>query len=162
MASKDIVAIEDTNFIDVSDAFKYLNAFRTEKGVWYWNKDDNTKTYFNTNNNNNLKPLTWDSDLEKTAKIRAKEIAKSFSHTRPDGTSCFKAYPNNLLGMGENIACGQTSCLEVTEAWKETNDPYDGQGHRRNMLSSGFNCVGIAGYKLNGIIYWVQAFGLKK
>ena len=162
VASNDIVASEDTNFVDVSDAFKYLNAFRTEKGVWYWNSDDTTKTYFNTNNNNKLKALTWDSNLEKTAKIRAKEIAKLFSHTRPDGSSCFKVYPNNLLAMGENIASGQTSCFEVTEAWKETNYPYDGQGHRRNMLSSNFNCVGIAGYKLNGIIYWVHAFGLKK
>lgn len=27
------------------------------------------------------------------------------------------------------------------------------------MLSTDFNCVGIAGYKLNGVVYWVQDFG---
>ena len=96
-----------------------------------------------------------DSALEETAKIRAKELVESFSHTRPDGTQCFSAFPDDLLYYGENIAYGQISCEDVTEAWKETNDKYDGQGHRRNMLLSNFNRVGIAGYKFNGIIYWV-------
>lgn len=36
---------------------------------------------------------------------------------------------------------------------------YEEQGHRRAMLNSTFNCVGIGAYKLNGIIYWVQSFG---
>ena len=155
------ITIND-EFIDVSDAFKYLNVFRTEKGVWYWNKNDKTKTYFNTNSNNQLKPLVWDSDLEKTAKIRAKEIATLFSHTRPDGSDCWEVYPDNLLTYGENIALGQESCREVIEVWKETNYHYNDQGHRRNMLDSNFNRVGIAGFKLNGVIYWVQSFGLKK
>lgn len=64
----------------------------------------------------------------------------------------------NLTSWGENIAMGQVSCDEVTEDWKETNDPYDGQGHRRNMLDPGFNRVGIAAYKIGGTIYWVQDF----
>ncbi len=146
-------------FIDVNDAYVYMNEFRTQNGVWQWNEDDTTKTYFNTDDANKLQPLARDINLENTAKIRAKEIAESFSHMRPDGTSCFTAFPDGLYAMGENIAYGQINCKDVTEAWKETNDPYDGQGHRRNMLDSSFNCVGIAGYKLNGVIYWVQDFG---
>ena len=150
---------DEGEFIDVNDAYVYLNQFRTSNGVWQWNKDDVTKTVFNTNDANKLQSLARDLNLEQTAKIRAKEIAESFSHTRPDGTDCFTAFPNGLSAMGENIAYGQTSAKEVTVAWQETNDPYSGQGHRRNMLDSRFNCVGIAGYKLNGIIYWVQDFG---
>lgn len=146
-------------FIDVNDAHVYLNQFRSENGVWQWNSDDSTKTVFNTDGSNQLKPLARDLNLEETAKIRAKEIAISFSHARPDGTDCFTAFPDGLWTMGENIAMGQTSCWEVTDDWKEAKDPYPGQGHRRNMLSSNFNCVGIAGYKLNGVIYWVQDFG---
>lgn len=147
------------SFVDVSDAYGYLNEFRTGAGAWYWNEDDTTKTFFNTNESNRLEPLIRDGDLEKAAKKRAEEIVSLFSHTRPDGSRCFTIYPDDLRAAGENIAYGQATCFEVTEAWKEDNDPYAGQGHRRNMLSSMFNCVGIAGFKLNGIIYWVQAFG---
>ena len=150
---------EEGEFIDVTDAYVYLNQFRNESGVWQWNSDDVTKTVYNTNSTNQLQPLSRDVNLEETAKVRAKELVESFSHTRPDGAQCFTAFPSGLMAMGENIAKGQSSVTEVTEAWKETNDPYSGQGHRRNMLSTKFNCVGIAGYKLNGVIYWVQDFG---
>ena len=157
--SNDDVLTEDGQFLDVNDAYVYLNKFRTEDNNWQWNEDDKTKTVFNTNSGNTLQPLERDLNLEETAKLRAKEIAQSYSHTRPDNTSCFTAFPSGLTAMGENIAYGQTSALEVTVAWEENNDPYSGQGHRRNMLNSNFNCVGIAGYKVNGVIYWVQNFG---
>ena len=84
--------------------------------------------------------------LEGTAKIRAKELVSQFSHTRPNGSVCFTAYPQGMMAMGENIAYGFSSAQAVTEAWKETNEKYSGQGHRRNMLSDDFNAVGIAGY----------------
>lgn len=150
---------DEGEFIDVEDAYIFLNQFRNESGVWQWNSDDKTKTVFNTATSNQLQPLERDIDLEETAKIRAKELAQSFSHVRPDGSDCFTAFPDDLLAMGENITAGQTSCREVADNWKETNNPYSGQGHRRNMLSTDFNCVGIAGYKLNGVVYWVQDFG---
>ena len=150
---------DEGEFIDVNDAYVYLNEFRTSDGVWQWNDDDTTKTYFNTNDTNKLQPLARDLDLEETAKIRAKELVESFSHTRPNGTDCFTAFPSDLWALGENIAYGQTSAKAVTVAWEENDDLYSGQGHRRNMLNSDFNCVGIAGYKLNGVIYWVQDFG---
>ena len=157
--SNDDVLSSDGAYLDVKDAYTQLNSFRTEQNVWQWNPDDTTKTVFNSNDANTLQPLSRDINLELTAKVRAKEIAQSFSHTRPDGTPCYTAFPSDLTAMGENIAYGQKSADEVTEAWKETNDPYAGQGHRRNMLNSTYNCVGIAGYKVNGVIYWVQNFG---
>lgn len=152
-------SVPEEGFIDPSDAYDLLNAFRTEANAWYWNEDNQTKTVLNNGTGNNLQPLQRNSALEETAKVRAKEIVTQFSHTRPDGSSCSTAYPQGLLAMGENIAYGYSSAQAVTEAWKETNLNYSGQGHRRNMLSGSFNAVGIAGYVYNGQIYWVQSFG---
>lgn len=152
-------SIPDEGFLDPSEAYALLNAFRTESNLWYWNEDNQTKTVLNSGTGNTLQPLQRNSALEETAKIRAKEIVTQFSHTRPNGSDCFTAYPKGLMAMGENIAYGYPSAQSVTEAWKETNDNYSGQGHRRNMLSRSFNAVGIAGYVHNGQIYWVQSFG---
>ena len=147
------------HFIDVSEAYTLLNNFRTQEGVWQWNEDNNSTTVFNTNDSNKLKPLEKDTRLEETARTRAIELVQSFSHTRPNGNDTWSAFPAGFSSKGENIAMKQTSCSEVTEAWKETDYLYEGQGHRRNMLNGKFNCVGIAGYELNGTIYWVQDFG---
>lgn len=150
---------ENDSFLDVTEAYNLLNEFRAEKDVWYWNPDNTTKTVFNSGNGSTLSPLARNSALEETAKVRAKELVQQFSHTRPNGTICFTAYPSGMMAAGENIAAGHPSIQVVTEAWKETSMKYDGQGHRRNMLSSEFNAVGIAGYYHNGVIYWVQCFG---
>ena len=149
------------HYVNVDEAYDLLNAFRAEPGVWYWNYDDTTKTYLNTNSTNSLKPLQKDTALEEAAEIRAKELVVLFEHTRPDESSCFTVYPDDLMNYGENIAMGQPTCKYVTEDWKETEYQYAGQGHRRNMLDSDFNCVGIAGFEYEGYIYWVQAFGFK-
>ena len=152
---------DEGEFIDVSEAYELLNAFRTEENVWQWNSDDKTKSYFNTNDTIWLQPLERDIALEETAKIRAKDLVEFYSHTRPNGDDCFSIFPEGLLSSGENIAIGFVTCADVTEAWKETDENYEGQGHRRNMLFSDFNSVGIAAYKLNGYLYWVQDFGLR-
>ena len=152
---------DEGEYVDASGAYGYLNAFRTEENVWYWNADDSTQSHVNTNDTVWLKPLLRDVELENTAKIRAKEISEYFSHYRPDGSICFKIFPDGLLDYGENIAYGYEDSFAVTEGWKETNESYEGQGHRRSMLQASFNYVGIAGYKVNGVIYWVQNFGCR-
>ena len=130
-------------------------------------KNNQNTTFFNTNSSNTLAPLTIDAEMEKVANTRVKEAyevwneTKTLSHNRPDGSSCFTAYPDNLWNYGENLALGQTSAKQVIESWKETNEPYAKQGHRRNMLDPDYNCVGIAAYKINGITFWIQAFGYK-
>ena len=149
-------------FIDVSEAYEILNAFRAEEGVWQWNKDNVGKTYFNTNASNMLKTLEISPIFEEVAQTRAKELVESYSHTRPDGNDTWTAYPalgSGYYPTGENIAMKQKDCKEVMEAWKETKELYEKQGHRRNMLNPTSDYVGIAGYKYNGVIYWVQSFG---
>ena len=43
----------------------------------------------------------------------------------------------------------------VFEIWKEDNEACNGQGHRRNMLSSDFCSVGIGHAYYDGYDYWV-------
>ena len=102
-----------------------------------------------------LAPLTWDAvNLAPGAAIRAQEIAVYFSHTRPDGTSCFTAIANPGM-VGENIAAGQRSPEEVVNDWM--NSP----GHRANILNARFTRLGV-GYFYNSQdlyrYYWVQMF----
>ena len=142
-----------------SNGYTALNKFRTTKNIWYWNKDDSTKTVFNTNSSNTLSALTVNDELEAAAKVRARELATEFSHTRPDGTICFTAYPGSV--WGENIAYGYGLTAEgAVEMWKEEGMTYSGQGHRRNMLGEYYNAVGIAGYHVDGVNYWVMALAL--
>lgn len=131
-----------------------INDFRTGSDAWAWNSDNSQKVY-----NNNLKKLTYDYSLEKIAMQRAAEIAVNFDHTRPNGNGCFTAYNVNYSSAGENIAAGYADVKAAFVGWQEKNDKYAGQGHRRNMLGSGFNAVGIACVSFNGYNYWVQEFG---
>ena len=146
------------SFQDVTSEYIALNALRREPFVSYLNADNFTRTFYNTTPFDQLPVLMYNADLEKTAKVRAKEIVKKFSHTRPNGTRCFTAYPN-MRALGENIACGQSSVTEVMLAFAEIDKPYSGQGHRRNMLNPNFNAVGCACYKVGNYCYWVQCFG---
>ena len=105
---------------------------------------------------NGLSPLTMDKGLMQTAQLRATEISDVFSHTRPDGTDCFTAFPDGQNAKGENIAMGQMSASHVMECWM--NSP----GHRANILNSRYNSIGIACYYVPGSGYqyhWVQCFG---
>lgn len=146
---------------DISTAYDELNKFRTSAGVWYWAQNNKDKVVFNQSGKTTLTALTRDEELEKVAELRTKEIAQSFSHTRPDGSECFTAYPAGLKASGENLVMEYTgSAAFATSLLQEEGENYAGQGHRRLMLDEEFNCVGIACYKApDGNYYWVQAFG---
>ena len=133
-----------------------INDFRTGNDAWYWNSDNTTKTVFT-----NLQPLVYDYDLEKTAMQRAAEIAINFDHTRPNKTMCYTAFPSSYGSAGENIAGGQGTAYAAYMAWREDNYMYSGQGHRRNMLKSGFNCIGIGHVKYNGVDFWVHSLAYR-
>lgn len=140
---------------EARDMLQMINTFRTnQQESWVWNQSNTEKIYYS-----NLAPLQYDYTLEKAAMLRAAEIALSYSHTRPNGTNCFSACENiAFTSLGENIAAGYPTGASVFEGWQETNDPYDGQGHRRNMLNDSFNTIGIGHVYFNGTHYWVQEF----
>ena len=101
-----------------------------------------------------LDSLTYDSLLSSAANTRAIEIKSLFSHTRPDGRSCFTALDEvgySYRKAGENIAYGQRSAEEVMNAWMNS------EGHRANILGD-YDYIGIGVYEKGGVIYWSQFF----
>lgn len=116
------------------------------------------EVYDITNNYRSLigaSSLTLDSFLMTAADIRAKELSNSFSHTRPNGSSCFTVLSE--LGIsygtaGENIAAGYSSPQSVMEGW------YSSSGHYQNIISSKFKKIGIGVNIINNQYYWVQIF----
>lgn len=129
-----LVVVNDSCVVTVKkeahDAYYYLNAYRKKAKVGTLKKD---------------------AKLEKIAKIRAEEISKKFSHTRPNGKSCLSLIKGNKY-KGENIARGYVISESVSKGW------YKSKGHRKNMLRKEFKKVGIATFKKGGKVYWVQVF----
>lgn len=120
------------------EAFDILNQYRADAG---------------------LPALTWSDSLYESSKVRAKEIKTSFSHTRPDGTSCFTVFSSEWYGMGENIYYGTGRLGDNAET--AMTSWYNSDGHRANMLNEGFNHAALACYYENGAYYWVTLFGFK-
>ena len=88
----------------------------------------------------NLPSLSLDPNLAAAAQIRAGEISLSFSHTRPDGSSCFTALTEagaTYNKAGENIAIGQNTPEEVVADWMAS------PGHRDNIMNANYSRIGI-------------------
>ena len=137
--------------------FDMINEMRTNPyDTWCWDAYDNEKIPCP-----NLEELKYDYDLERVAMKRAAEIALSYEHERPMGGKVWDIYnEENIkwLAAGENISVGHTTAAEANLGWREDDEPYAGQGHRRNMLSSDYNCVGLGHVYYNGVHYWVEVF----
>ena len=155
LEKEEVTDIEDKYYEDISkeDINEYKNI-----------QSENTYTdlinevYEITNNYRSLvgvPSLTLDSSLVEAANIRAKELSDSFSHTRPNGSSCFTVLSE--LGIsygtaGENIAAGYSSSQSVMEGWRSSS------GHYQNIISSKFKKIGIGVNIVNNQYYWVQIF----
>ena len=153
LEKEEVTDIEDKYYEDISkeDINEYKNI-----------QSENTYTdlinevYEITNNYRSLvgvSSLTLDSSLVEAASIRAKELSDSFSHTRPNGSSCFTVLSE--LGIsygtaGENIAAGYSSSQSVMEGWRSSS------GHYQNIISSKFKKIGIGVNIVNNQYYWVQ------
>ena len=127
---------KSNNRTQINAVLSYTNKYRKEAGVA------------------NLK---LDENLSTAACMRAVEMAYSgnFSHTRPDGTSCFSVLSEvgaNYGTVGENIAKGQANAKGATEWWRNSS------GHYQNMISKDFKKMGVGVFKYNGTYYWVQLF----
>ena len=99
-----------------------------------------------------VKPLKFNNDMYKAAMVRAKECDESFSHDRPNGTSCFTALKEagvKYFSVGENIAMGYRTPADVMKGWM------DSEGHRNNILNPNFTDFACGVYKSG---YWSQFF----
>ena len=103
----------------------------------------------------NAPPLRLAGDLQQAADIRAQEVSQLFSHTRPDGSSCFTVIRHKGRTCGENIAAGHSSASETVEQWMNS------EGHRENILNPAFREIGIGYFYSDSSeyhYYWVQLF----
>lgn len=103
-----------------------------------------------------LSPLTINTRVQAAAQVRAVECEKSFSHTRPNGSSfatALKEQNVSYRSAGENIAWGQRSPEAVMNAWMNS------EGHRANIMNPNFTTIGVGYYQnANGVNYWCQLF----
>ena len=97
-----------------------------------------------------LRPLAVSAELTRAARVRAGEIVKKFSHTRPDGSAWNTV---SSAAYGENIAMGQRTADKVMAAWMTS------PGHRANILRPSFGSIGVCAYVSGGVTYWAQLFG---
>jgi uncharacterized protein YkwD len=105
-----------------------------------------------------LKPLVYSKTLETAADAQVQDLYDRgfFAHINPDGEDpgmrairagfCHKY-------VGENIAAGQVTVLQVMQAWK------DSPSHNLNMIDPDYAYVGIGFYTdPTGRRYWAQEF----
>lgn len=99
----------------------------------------------------NRNPVTMDKNLLECAMTRAEELTVYASHTRPNGSICFSAFPY-FEDPSENLAINQGTPEAVMESWIESS------GHYTNIMNSKNVSVGIGCYSQNGHLYWIQCF----
>lgn len=112
--------------------------------------------------NAGVAPLVLDEALCNAANMRAIEMDRTgeFSHTRPNGNSCFEVF--NICGVGsgtygENIAWASygMSPEKLVLEWMNS------EGHKANIINSNYTRMGL-GYS-TGVAgedghYWAQEF----
>ena len=94
--------------------------------------------------------LRVSAELNRAARVRANEITRKFSHTRPDGTPWRTV---SSAAYGENIARGQRTADKVMAAWMTSS------GHRANILRASYGSIGVCAVSSGGVTHWVQLFG---
>ena len=101
-------------------------------------------------------PLQYHAGLQSAAMVRAEEITRKFSHTRPDGTTAETVLLDCGVsnGAGENIAAGQKTPEAVVRAWMNSS------GHRATMLNPNAKYIGVGVCKspITGQWLWTQEF----
>lgn len=105
-----------------------------------------------------LSPLEADLTLMQAAQIRADETVQLFSHTRPNGESCFTVLSElgiSYRSCGENIAAGFSTPEQTVNQWMNS------EGHRANILNPSFTHLGVGYVNRSGTQYrnyWTQMF----
>lgn len=99
-----------------------------------------------------LEPLVWSEQLVMDAHVRAEELEKKFSHTRPNALDWYTVDSEHMYG--ENLAQGFGTADGVVQAW------INSQSHRENLEDTEFFSCGISAWRGNdGNIYIAQEFG---
>ncbi|MCR5057060.1 MAG: CAP domain-containing protein [Clostridiales bacterium] len=107
-------------------------------------------------------PLVLDSTLNQAAQVRAAELAQSYGHTRPNGSSPKTAVSEQGLSftrVAENISAGYGSSSAAADGWISSS------GHHDNIVNPDFTKMGFAKIVVSGEddpqgyqTYYVQIF----
>ncbi|AEM21932.1 SCP-like extracellular protein [Brachyspira intermedia PWS/A] len=122
-----------------------------------YNDDINSmlKIFNEIRENENLYSFEIDDKLNNIADIRAKELAISFSHIRPNNTKYDELlYQNRIIAYSsdENIAYRFKNAETVASYWMNSSK------YKVNILSDKFTHIGVAHYAINGEDFWVVIF----
>ena len=104
---------------------------------------------------NGLGILGYDSKLQATADLRAKESASVFGHTRPDGTAAVTAVTVDYTVAGENliqVTKEYASVGIIVETWLAS------ETHKANIMLADFSQTAIGVYESNGTMFISQIF----
>lgn len=104
---------------------------------------------------NNVPTLTYNKEIQDAADLRAKEASESFSHTRPDGSSCHNVIKLEYYATGENLLMADK---EIATAENMMKTWMDSEGHRANILLKDFTEMAIGIYEKDNIVYATQIF----
>lgn len=104
---------------------------------------------------NNIPALTYNKEIQDAADLRAKEASESFSHTRPDGSSCHDVIKLEYYATGENLLMADK---EIATAENMMKTWMDSEGHRANILLKDFTEMAIGIYEKDNIVYATQIF----
>ena len=99
--------------------------------------------------------LVMASPLQDAAHIRAKDLLKKYSHTRPDGTNFTSAIDEVFIShrsCSENILSSATKPSQAIDAWM--NSP----GHKANILNENHCYIGTGTSRTTTTHNWVQIF----
>lgn len=122
-----------------------------------YNDDVNSmlKMFNEIRENENLYSFEIDDRLNNVADIRAKELAISFSHVRPNNTKYDELlYQNRIIvySSDENIAYRFKNAETVASYWMNSGK------YKINILSDKFTHIGVSHYAINGEDFWVVIF----
>ena len=104
-----------------------------------------------------LEPLERSAELDNAASIRAEELSRNFSHTRPDGTRFY-----TVMGVEKNYNYGENGGSSGETPKNQMQGWMNSEGHRSNILDInelGYTQIGIGVFQDNsGKMYWCQLF----
>jgi uncharacterized protein YkwD len=111
---------------------------------------------------NGATELSWCQTLSDSSVAHSEDMAqrKYFEHTSPEGEEVKDRVAREgyeYTRVGENIAVGQKTVVEVMEAWMKS------PGHRANILLPDYSHFGLGyatgEYEGFPAIFWTQNFG---
>ena len=98
--------------------------------------------------------LKMDKNQLEGAMVRAAEIAVVYSHTRPNGESCFSILPkpSGSSSRSENIEIGGYTAESAVSGWMGS------QPHKEAILNTKYVSTGIGVFECNGNFFWTEFF----